>query len=291
VFPWDEQKPTVFGDVLNSLGEEPEVEEMQPEVTPIAAATDDALLSLADLINQKNEVKPSTFLKFESAEESDELLEPLPEMITKPELNKDTVQSDSPIDTEDKEDPLDKAALEPTQVIRRDFKESRTIPADLPPINPLEDTAPRSTYGASKPILEPHSPGVSSLNYTSVLLPRFPTQFLAGELAEWLGEWLPQLCVAYGWRIERISIRPHYIQLTVQVPPTVSPGYMVRILREETSRRILKNQPELLVNNPANDFWAPGYLVMSGFLPPTQQMLEEYIQQTRRRQGLEPQDN
>jgi REP element-mobilizing transposase RayT len=114
---------------------------------------------------------------------------------------------------------------------------------------------------------------------------------LAGELAEWLGEWLPQLCVAYGWRLERISIRPQYIQWTVQVPPTVSPGYMVRILREETSRRILKNQPELLVNNPANDFWAPGYLVMSGFLPPTQQMLEEYIQQTRRRQGLEPQDN
>lgn len=291
VFPWDEQKPKAFGNELNSLDEKPEVEEINKEETPISAAADDSLLSLSDLINQKNELKTSSFSKFESAEESDELLEPLPEMIKKQELFKGSVESDSPIGAEDREDQLDKAALEPTQVVRRDFKESRTIPADLPPINPLEDTTPRSGSGAPKPILEPHSPGVSSLNYTSVLLPRFPTQFLAGELAECLGEWLPQLCVAYGWRLERISIRPRYIQWTVQVPPTVSPGYMVRILREETSRRILKNQPELLVNNPANDFWAPGYLVMSGFLPPTQQMLEEYIQQTRRRQGLEPQDN
>ncbi len=174
-----------------------------------------------------------------------------------------------------------------TQSVRRTLSESRTIPADLPPVDPLEDTAPRSLDVPTKPIVEAHAPGVSSLNYTSVLLPCLPSQFLAGELAEWLGVWLPQLCVAYGWRLERMSIRPRYVQWTVQVPPTVSPGYMVRILREETSRRIFKRQPELQDDNSLNDFWAPGYLVMSGFLPPTQQMLDDYIQQTRRRQGFE----
>ncbi len=138
---------------------------------------------------------------------------------------------DSSEEPEENENQVVPAALEPTQIIRRDFMDSRTIPADLPPIDPLEDTTPRSVSGTPKAILEPHLPGVSSLNYTSVLLPRFPSQFLAGDLAECLGEWLPQLCVAYGWRLERLSIRPQYIQWTLQVPPTVSPGYMVRVFK------------------------------------------------------------
>ena len=157
-------------------------------------------------------------------------------------------------------------------------------------MHPLEDTQPRVGNGtglSSAPKIEPAAAGLSSLTYTCVLLPRFPDHFLTGKLADKLGDWVPQLCLAFGWRLERFSIRPLYIQWTVQVAPSFSPGQLIRLLREETSKRIYDLKPEYQSDNPSADFWAPGYLMLSGFLPPTQPMLHDFIQQTRRRQGLE----
>ncbi len=178
------------------------------------------------------------------------------------------------------------AEAQQTQRLGKKLPDSQIIPADHLAVDPLEDTAPRIIRQDSEPELEPHTPGVSSLNYTCVLLPRYPQHYLSGILGENLANWMPQLCIAYGWRLERISLRPQYMQWSIQVAPTVSPGYMVRILRDETSRRIFKIKPELQLENMLNDFWAPGYLVMSGYLPPTQQVLDDFIKQTRRRQGL-----
>jgi REP element-mobilizing transposase RayT/DNA-binding response OmpR family regulator len=158
-------------------------------------------------------------------------------------------------------------------VLSEDDSLADTQPLVLQPLNRLTD-------------LESVSASYSRLTYTCLMIPRMPHHYLAGELAEHLGQWFPQCCLAFGWRLEGLSIRPEYVQWMVEVSPTISPGNMIRILRQRTSQYIF-NQYSLLKNeNPSGDFWAPGYLIVSGSQPPTIQMRREFVDESRRRQGL-----
>ncbi len=148
-----------------------------------------------------------------------------------------------------------------------------TQPLVLQPLNRLTD-------------LESVSASYSRLTYTCLMIPRMPHHYLAGELAEHLGQWFPQCCLAFGWRLEGLSIRPEYVQWMVAVSPTISPGNMIRILRQRTSQYIFNQYSHLKNENPSGDFWAPGYLIVSGSQPPTTQMRHEFVDESRRRQGL-----
>ena len=132
---------------------------------------------------------------------------------------------------------------------------------------------------------ETTTPTMAHLAYTCVLLPRLPGHALEGFLADRLTDWLPQLCLAYGWRLEAMLLRPEYLQWTVQVAPAISPGNVVRLIRQQTTRRVFSQFPQLEVENPSGDFWAPGYLIISGFQPPSLHLVQDFIRQTRLRQG------
>jgi hypothetical protein len=133
--------------------------------------------------------------------------------------------------------------------------------------------------------VEPIMPSFSHLAYTCLLIPRLPAHMLVGGLADRLKEWLPQLCLAYGWRLENLLVRPEYMQWTVQVAPAISPGNVIRLVRQQASRRIFLQFPQYEVENPSSDFWAPGFLIISGFQPPSTHLVQEFIRQTRTRQG------
>lgn len=160
--------------------------------------------------------------------------------------------------------------------------------SSAPPVDPLEDTRPRAIAALSSVgQLEPISPGLALLNYTCVLVPRLPHHYLTGELPERLQQWVQQLSLAFGWRLEAIAVRPEYLQWTVQVAPSVSPGNIVRVVRQRTSLNIFSQFELLRDDNPSGDFWATGYLIVSGAQPPSAQLLRDYIAQTRKRQGID----
>ena len=142
------------------------------------------------------------------------------------------------------------------------------------------------TEVAGRVLAEPGSTGLYDLTYACLLLPRFKTHHLAGDLAERLSEWMPSVSVAFGWRLEYISVRPDYLQWVINVPPTASPGYLMRIIRKQTSERIFDEFPRLKRDNPSGDFWAPGYLIMGGSQPHPSKLVQDYIQRTRERQGM-----
>ena len=151
----------------------------------------------------------------------------------------------------------------------------------------LEDTRPSSvTEATRKTVLEPVSQSVYSLDYACLLIPRFAKHHLTGDLLERLGEWIPQTCIAFGWRLEYISVRPDYLQWIANVPPATSPGYLMRIMRQHTSEKIFEEFPRLKKDNPSGDFWAPGYLIMGGMQPPPAHLIKDFIAQTRQRQGI-----
>jgi CheY-like chemotaxis protein len=136
--------------------------------------------------------------------------------------------------------------------------------------------------------MEPATAGISLLNYTCALVPRLPQHHLTGELSEKLSQWIQQLCLAFGWRLEGIALRPDYIQWTVQVAPNISPGNVVKIVRQRSSQWIFTHFSKLGDENPSGDFWATGYLLVSGAHPPSSGLLRDFVQQTRRRQGVLP---
>jgi len=135
--------------------------------------------------------------------------------------------------------------------------------------------------------VEPVSPSMYNLTYACVLIPRFPEHHLTGDIAQRLTDWITHLCVAFGWRLEQLSIRPDYIQWLVNVPPNTSPGYLMRTIREHTSRRMFVEFPVMEQDNPSGDFWAPGYLILGNPQPPPAALIQEFMQNTRNRQGLQ----
>lgn len=150
----------------------------------------------------------------------------------------------------------------------------------------LDETRPHSiTEVAGRVMLEPISPGLYNLTYACLLVPRFSSHYLTGDMADRLSEWLPQICIAFGWRLEYLAVRPEYVQWVLNVPPATSPGYLMRIIRQQASEKIFTEFPKLKKENPSGDFWAPGYLIMGGTQPHPPQLVKDYIKQTRTRQG------
>lgn len=142
------------------------------------------------------------------------------------------------------------------------------------------------TEVAHRILLEPASPAMANLAYACLLIPRFDTHHLVGDTAERLTEWVPQVCIAFGWRLEHLAVRPDYLQWVARVPPSTAPGYIMRIIRQQTSDRMFNEFPRFRKDNPSGDFWAPGYLIMGSPDPHPQKLVRDFIKHTRERQGL-----
>jgi REP element-mobilizing transposase RayT len=162
------------------------------------------------------------------------------------------------------------------QVPRADFPSSRTAGA--------------SNLGAGRAAgqtgrLEPLSAGSYDLHYAYLLIPRLPGHRLEGDLAEKLARWLPQLCLAFAWRLENISVQPDFLKWMLSMAPETSPESVVHTLEKHLSERIFDEFPRLKRENPSGQFFAPGFLIVNGALP-SSDLISEYIQQTRARQGV-----
>ncbi len=168
-------------------------------------------------------------------------------------------------------------------------------PIRLPAPGELDETRPSSARVELAPgeltlgsiTLEPITAGVYHLSYACLLLPRMSKHFLTGDVADKLSEWIPIICVAFGWRLEHLTVRPEYLQWVVNVPPATSPGYVMRVIRQQLSDKIFAAFPRLKRDNPSGDFWAPGYLIMGGTQAHPPQLVKDYIRQIRLRQGIE----
>jgi REP element-mobilizing transposase RayT len=160
-------------------------------------------------------------------------------------------------------------------------------PLRQPAPGELDETRPHSIAEVGgRMVAESTSAGMAQLNFACLLVPRFASHYMTGDLADRLSEWMPNICVAFSWRLEYLAVRPDYLQWVVNVMPNTSPGYLMRIMRQQTSDRIFAEFPRLKRENPSGDFWAPGYLIMGGLQPHPQQLVKDYIKQTRQRQGI-----
>ncbi len=124
----------------------------------------------------------------------------------------------------------------------------------------------------------------SKIRYSIVLIPRLPKHKLAGDLAVRLNKWVPELCLAFDWRLEHLALRPEFLGWSLLVSNDVSPKSIVATMSDHLSRRIFAEFIRLAQDNPSGQFWVPDALIVHGPIPSPTQILE-YIQLTRKRQG------
>ena len=174
------------------------------------------------------------------------------------------------------------ASAEDLPLVSTETRPSTPRPPAQPP-HPIE----AKDFPTAEPVL-PSEPtqALYNLSFACVMIPRFPHHYLTSDLAARLGEWIPQISVAFGWRVEHLAVRPEYVQFMINVPPATSPGYLMRIITKVTSQRVFAGFPRLQDENPSGEFWAPGYLIISSTQLPPHRMVKDFISQTRKRQGL-----
>ncbi len=124
------------------------------------------------------------------------------------------------------------------------------------------------------------------LAYCCILIPRFINHHLTGDICDYLPEWMRNICLSYGWRLDGIIVRPGYMQWLMTVPPTANPAQFMRLSRQHTSRRIFEEFPRFKQQNISNDFWAPGYFVAASNQLQSQDVISNFIAVTRRQQGI-----
>jgi len=135
-------------------------------------------------------------------------------------------------------------------------------------------------------VLEPLEQNPYEVSYTCLLLPRLGSHYLLGDIADHLHAMLKQICVSYGWHLEFLSVKPDYLQWALRVPPSTSTTHVMHVVRKQTSAQLFADFPRFKRENQSDDFWAPGYLIFWGAQPHPVEVIQRYIRQTRRQQGI-----
>lgn len=139
---------------------------------------------------------------------------------------------------------------------------------------------------SEKVVLESLEQNPYEVSYTCLLLPRLGSHYLLGEVANQLQSALKTISISFGWHLEFLSVKPEYLQWAIRVPPSTSTTYVMQVVRTQTSRQIFADFPRFKRENHSDDFWAPGYLIFWGSQPHPVEIIQRYILQTRRQQGI-----
>jgi len=152
---------------------------------------------------------------------------------------------------------------------------------------PEIDIVKDPTEGLNFDDLEPETASMVNITYTCVLIPRLHEQHLVGDLAEALSRWVNELSIAFGWRLDHLSVRPNYLHWRAVSPPDYPPAHMVLDMKKRTSERIFGKFSRFETANPSGKFWADGHLIVNGRDKLSQQLMQDFINATRFRQGTQ----
>jgi REP element-mobilizing transposase RayT len=127
---------------------------------------------------------------------------------------------------------------------------------------------------------------LAEISYSCLLIPRFHDHHLTGDITEYLVEWMKQICISYGWRLDAIAVRPGYLQWVMTVPLTENPARVMRLTRQHTSQKIFDDFPRYNRKNMSRDFWAPGYYIAPGNQLLSLESINNFTLVTRKQQGI-----
>ncbi len=114
--------------------------------------------------------------------------------------------------------------------------------------------------------------------YTTFVTPLLKRHALTRELAQILAKSMNTVCKNNHWKLINMTARPSGMLWTARIPPNVTTGQMVKIIREETSDMLYEVHPRLKYEALSENFWAANYLVVSGNDAPDDNSIKEFLQ-------------
>ncbi len=145
---------------------------------------------------------------------------------------------------------------------RNPYSQTSFVIHDSPP---LEASSPINVTGElTRSSLGPTEYSLYDVYYSCVLIPRLQTHELDEEFASFVNTELPNIFLAYGWRLEQVVVGRGYMQWIVRIPPTLAPASHIKLIRRESSKLILEHFAKFNGNEFLRDFWSPGYLLGGG---------------------------
>ena len=122
--------------------------------------------------------------------------------------------------------------------------------------------------------------------YICLLVPRFEEHLIVGDLSDQLYYWMKDICISFGWHLQFIDIKPEYVHWIISVSINMSPTRFMKIIRSESSSKILDEFPRIRIKNMSKDFWAPYHFVSVGQVPLHQSTIQQTLKEIRMHQGL-----
>jgi DNA-binding response OmpR family regulator/REP element-mobilizing transposase RayT len=235
----------------------------------------DARTPFSDIRNQANNLAASLATKLdERLPNNDQTLEPF---IVEP-TEKELIDQSMPDVRHEQNDELG-WALEFDSGLDDGTDDSKTAIDE-------DSTQPVRVNHSSKTNPPSSSAMLFDLHYACILVPRLPEHYLIGDLSTLLSQWMRRLSLAFGWRLEYLAMRPGWMQWIASVEPDTCAEHVVQQIRRGTSDLIFAEFPRYATENPSADFWAPGYLVMSSSKPLPGEIVKEFTERTRLKQGV-----
>jgi REP element-mobilizing transposase RayT/CheY-like chemotaxis protein len=180
--------------------------------------------------------------------------------------------------TDEQESPI--AWTDPTQHQARDhYKQTSFM---IQENQQIETNSTMNVTGElTRSSLSPTDPSMFDVYYACLLVPRVRTHVLDGDCANYLRGELPNIFMAYGWRLEELIIDHSYLQWLVRIPPTIAPAEHIKVIRRQSSQIILTNFARFNRNEFLRDFWSPGYLLGGGRRLIPEAEITEFIRMNR----------
>lgn len=176
-----------------------------------------------------------------------------------------------------------------TRVAEHDLKPTQIVNSP----KPVRGTTPLLASITKKPLVSDAGGNKTTVfdvknllfHYTCVLLPRDPNFFLIQVVAERLKMILSGIHTSHNWGLTRIAIRPQQVLWSIALPAQTSPVSAIQEIRRLTSEQLIHTFQDYKNKYKEHDFWAPGYLMVSGTdcIPNT--MIKSFIDLTWKEQA------
>jgi len=125
-----------------------------------------------------------------------------------------------------------------------------------------------------------------NLTYSCLLIPRFASPHHTSDREKKIEEYIKNIHISYGWRLEQLEIQPEYLRWASSFPPNITPSKHIEKIRKETSRLLFEDFPTLKRENLNGDYWAPGYLILGGKNSISNQLVLAFLKRNRQKYGV-----
>ncbi|MBI4316045.1 MAG: IS200/IS605 family transposase, partial [Chloroflexi bacterium] len=179
----------------------------------------------------------------------------------------DTFTSDPPPEPAPTASPEDWAPLAARPAAPSDAAPMAPMPPAAP--SPVVPTSPSPHALLGMPAAFPNARrtphGLYALSYTYLIIPKFASTRLSGDLQSRLAEWISFQALTHDWRITGLHIEPDHLEISLDCAPSEAPEKVVKAIMQYTAEKVMAEFPRLAAEHSkrVSSFWAQGYYVVA----------------------------